>query len=180
MSVPSEVFEDLYDDNQKTSAYGWSPRVAATQNGNWDPVLNAVVQLSTQFGSNGTVDDARDWAFRDITGLSKWKKSEASGIHAEVLIIRAWIAMGVINQGLSIPQATAALQGRAIYASQPACWCCHALMGQLGIVRGNDALGKKPLSGWRHPLGGRTVPNSALPTQSSSINATWLNGSINY
>lgn len=66
MSVPSEVFEDLHDDNQKTSAYGWSPRVAATQNGSWNPVLNAVVQLSSRFGSNGTVDDAHNWAFRDI------------------------------------------------------------------------------------------------------------------
>lgn len=180
MSVPSETFESLYDDNQKTSACGWAPNMAATQNGNWDPVLNAVVQLSTNLGSNGHFEDARDWAFRDIPGLTSWKKSEASGVHAEVLIIRGWIAMGVINQGLTVTQAVTALQGRIIHASQPACWCCYALMGQLGIVRGNDSLGKKPLSGWRHPLGSRTVPNSDLPTQSSSVNTTWLNASINH
>lgn len=174
MSVPADQFAALYDDNQKTSAIGWAPYMAATQGGNWDPTLNAVVQLATRFGTSGTIEDARDWAFREVTGLPSWKKSEASGVHAEVLVIRGWIAKAVINEGLTVDKALAALKGRTIYASQPACWCCYSLMGELGIVRGNDTLGKKPLNGWRHPLAKATIPNSDLPTSASSIDKTWL------
>jgi len=174
MSMTAESFYQLYDDNQKTSAFGWAPYMAATQNGNWDPTLNGIVQLATKFGSAGVIEDARDWAFRKVEGLPAWKKSEASGVHAEVLIIRAWIAKAMVEQNSTVQAAQDALRGRAIYASQKACWCCHALMGQLGIVRGDDTLGTKPLMGWRHPLARRTIPNSELPTSAAAINASWL------
>jgi|GEM_PF-5524307 len=174
MSVTAESFYSLYDDNQKTSAFGWAPYMAATQNGNWDPTLNGIVQLATNFGGAGAVEDARDWAFRKVEGLPTWKKTEASGVHAEVLIIRAWIAKAMVEQQVTEQVALDAPRGRAIYASQKACWCCHALMGELGIVRGDDTLGSKPLMGWRHPLAARTIPNSELPTSATAINREWL------
>ena len=69
------------------------------------------------------MEDARDWAFRKVEGLPTWKKTEASGVHAEVLIIRAWIAKAMVEQQVTEQVALDALRGRAIFASQKACWC---------------------------------------------------------
>ena len=95
--------------------------------------------------------------------------SEKTGIHAEVMIIRTWLRdLGQVNEAGLL-----ALGGRSvIVASQPACWCCAALMTKYNIAYPSD-LGKKPRTGWRHPLASRTVPNSSIPAQKSGI-AAWI------
>jgi hypothetical protein len=167
-------FQDMYTDTEKTSAIGCHPAMAVTQGGNWDPQLNALVQLSTDFGSGGHMEDARDWAFRDTPGLPRWTKGNATGIHAEVLIIRAWLAQEILINGRSVPQAVAALRGRTIQASQPACWCCAQLMSDWGIVYDATREGNKPRTGWRHPLAARTVPNAEIPATRRQITRTWI------
>jgi len=155
---------------QKTSAIGYAPYVGVTQGGNLDRGVEAVLTLTTSF--EGKPIDARDHAFGEIKGLPTWTKGEAAGVHAEVIIIRAWIAM-MVNRGMSVADAVAALRGRTIQASQPACWCCAKLMEQLGI---NFAavVGKKPSTGWRHPLAKVTIPNANLPGSLEGVTNAWL------
>ncbi|WP_420126833.1 hypothetical protein [Longimicrobium sp.] len=167
-------FQDLYTDTKKTSALGFHPAMAVTQNGNWDPQLNALVQLATQFGFGGDMADARDFAFQDIPGLPLWTKGEATGIHAEVLIIRAWLAQEILENHQSVHQAIAALRGREIYASQPACWCCARLMSDWRIVYDAAREGHKPLTGWRHPLAAQTTPNTKIPATARQITSAWI------
>ncbi len=166
-------FQDLFTDTQNTSAVGYSPAMAVTQGGSWDKQLDVVVQLATKLQSSGTVEDARDWAFQYAEGLPRWTKGDATGIHAEVLIIRGWMVQDINNHGLSIEQAITALAGRTIQASQPACWCCAQLMTEYGIVY--DATGGiKPRTAWRHPLSGKSVPNADIPSTRAEITSAWL------
>jgi hypothetical protein len=167
-------FQDLYTDTEKTSAIGFHPAMAVTQGGNWDPQLNALVQLATGFGFGDDVADARDWAFVDTPGLPRWTKGNATGVHAEVLIIRAWLAREILENHQSVTQAVAALRGRTIHASQPPCWCCARLMSDWGIVHDAANEGNKPRTGWRHPLAARTVPNAQIPATARQITSTWI------
>jgi hypothetical protein len=165
-------------DTQKTSAIGRPPYVGVTQGGTLDKGVEAVMTLATGFQE--TPIDARDYAFGPVQGLAQWSKGEATGVHAEVLIIRAWIAMLVNSsattiKGMSLQDALTALRGRNITASQPACWCCAKLMAKLGISF-TGTVGKKPSTGWRHPLAKATVPNSDIPGDYSSIDDAWLDG----
>ncbi|RQP21409.1 hypothetical protein [Piscinibacter terrae] len=163
-------------DTQKTSAIGADPYLGATQGAPLDKGLMAVLTLATHFKAEPF--DAREIAFGDFAGYGKWKKSEATGVHAEVLIIRAWLAL-LVNpsgdyQGVPLATAISQLRGRKIQASQPACWCCAKLMKQYGILFPSTA-GSKPLAGWRHPLAGKTVPNADIPAKESDITDEWLN-----
>lgn len=169
-------FQDLYTGTQSTSAFGYPPPMAVTQGGNWDPQLNALVQLATSLNSAGEVADARDWAFgRDKdAGLRPWKKSEATAVHAEVLIIRGWLVQEILVNRRSLSDAIKALQGRTIRASQPACWCCARLMADWGIVHDSRTIGNKPRTGWRHPLATAGVPNSDIPDDRDEVTTDWI------
>lgn len=170
-------------DKQKTSAMGYPPVIGATQGGTIDESVELAVMLATKF--SGAVYDARELAFTAIPGLPNWSKGEATGVHAEVLIIRAWLALILrassggstsstgVSTGPSVADALASLRGRTIVASQPACWCCAALMKQLGIKFPPEP-GTKPLTGWRHPLAKKTVPNSDLPSSREGVTNSWL------
>lgn len=154
-------------DTQKTSAIGKFPLIAVTQGGTLDIGVEAVFKLATKFET--LPNDARNLAFGKIAGLAQWTKGEATGVHAEVLIIRGWIAM----IGGSPQDALKELRGRHIDASQPACWCCAKLMNQLGITFSGN-VGKKPGTGWRHPLAKATVPNANIPASYNDIDDAWL------
>lgn len=168
--VPGDI--ELHG-TQKTSALGSAPLIAVTQNGNLDLGVEAVFRLTTSF--NTIPRDARDLAFGNIPGLAQWTRSNATGVHAEVLIIRGWIAM---ISGVSPQEALMQLGGRFIEASQPACWCCAKLMNQLGIAYSGN-VGKKPGTGWRHPLAKVTVPHADIPESLGDIDFAWLNNAAN-
>ena len=102
--------------------------------------------------------------------------SEKTGVHAEAMIIRAWL----LDLGQTDESGLAALSNKSvIVASQPACWCCAALMTQYKIAYPSDA-GKKPKTGWRHPLCHRTVPNDKIPKAASDISTSWLGKAKGY
>lgn len=157
---------------EATMAIGWSsavPRlklVGARQNG---PLASDVVGMYPPPGFSGErIIDARDYA---LVPKSSWSAGNATGIHAEVLIIRAWLTdLGDISEtGLN------RLNGHSvIVASQPACWCCRAMMEHYGIAF-YDEQGSKPLTGWRHPLSDKTVPNADLP-KSQEATKKWITG----
>lgn len=148
------------DDNQGTMAIGWSEAVpsakllGAKQGGT---LPDDVAGFFAPPGYAGqAIGDARTTALKAKTA---WSASNQTGIHAEMLIIRAWLVdLGQVNAtGL------AALSGKSvIVASQPACHCCHAFMLKHGIAFPKDA-GKKPLTGWRSPISDATVANADLP-----------------
>ena len=169
--VPGDI--ELHD-TQKTSAIGSSPLIAVTQNGTLDIGVEAVFTLTTKF--NTIPRDARELAFGNIPGFAQWTKGEAAGVHAEVLIIRGWLAM---IGGASPQEALRQLRGRHIEASQPACWCCAKLMHQLGITFSGN-VGKKPGTGWRHPLAKATVPNANIPASYNDIDDAWLDNAAKH
>jgi hypothetical protein len=118
--------------------------------------------------ADAKMQDAREHA---LVKKSSWSAGNMTGVHAEVLIIRAWLTdlNDITETGLT------KLSGHSvIVASQPACWCCRALMEHYGIAF-YDEQGSKPLTGWRHPLRDNTVPNADLPT-SEKETKKWITG----
>ena len=181
----------LGNDNQYTLAFGFSSKVAEVpflavkQNGNvpeGEDGEPAIVGMYPPPGWNNlgapSIKDARNLAFKAGCG---WKKGEAAGVHAEVLLIRAW--MNSIGGSDKKKQFDAiASIGDSIYisASQPACWCCAALMDSMGIHYDKWTAGSKPITGWRHPLSNKTIPNSNLPKHQSSINKKFLADAVDF
>ena len=162
-------------DTQKTSAIGFEPCLGVTQGGVVDKGILAALTMATCLAAVPL--DAREIAFGEVTGYTKWKKTEAVGVHAEVIIIRAWLAL-LVNPigdtpGMTIAAAIEQLRGRRIQASQPACWCCAKLMRQYGI-QFPASEGNKPLVAWRHPLAFNSISNAEIPAK-SEINDEWLN-----
>jgi hypothetical protein len=155
-----------------TMAIGWSSAVpklklvGAKQNG---PLPDDVRGMYPPPGYSGErIIDAREYA---LVRNSSWSAGNMTGVHGEALIIRAWLTdLGDISQtGLR------RLSGHSvIVASQPACWCCRAVMEQYGIAFYEEQ-GSKPLTGWRHPLSDRTIPNAELPT-SEAATKKWIIG----
>ena len=166
----SSTLAHLYDDNQKTSAIGTPPTLCVTQGGTADKTVSAIAMLTEHFAR---VDDAREIAFtaEPPEGLGAWpKKSEATGIHAEMIIVRAWLVQEMsYPRSSTLEVALASLKGRRIVASQPACWYCHSFMAKMGIDMGDDTLGKKPGTGWRNPITGAMTTNADMPQSSKDV-----------
>lgn len=155
MSATAESVKAL--DNQSTSAKGESPLMYARQGGTHPDA------------EKKGMSDAWEWAHKKApSGVEEswpaWKKTEHTGVHAEMLIVRAWMVQIVIDGKHTIAEAMAMLKGRTITASQPACWCCAAFMKHYGIVFPDEGKSNKPLTGWRHPLAapGNTISNDQM------------------
>src|SRR5690242_17943528 len=91
-------------DNQITSAKGESPLMYARQGGTHPDA------------EKKGMSDAWEWAHkRAPLGVKEswpaWKKSEHTGVHAEMLIVRAWMVQIVIEGKHTIAEAMAMLKG---------------------------------------------------------------------
>lgn len=175
----------LNNNNQYTLAFGFAEKVKefpflAIKQGGKVPLGHdkelEVVGMFPPPGWNSlgspVIRDGRDFAFKNGCG---WKRGEATGIHAEVLLIRAWMnCTGGATKKQQFEMLTKVSSSIYISASQPACWCCAALMKSMGIHYDSWTPGSKPLTGWRHPLSNKTVPNSDIPVHQSSVNNTFL------
>lgn len=152
--------------------------VAAKQKG---PLPNFVYGMYPPPGFQGEViSDARADVLKTGT---MWSASSETGIHAEALVIRSWLVFySNTRDEMTMEDAFQILKKQNIYisASQAACWCCAALMDSMGIHYDKWDKGTKPLTGWRHPLGSRTIPNDEIPADRSKIDAEWLEWAKNY
>jgi hypothetical protein len=165
-----EAAETIDPSTQKTVAIGWCPGaetckfIAAKQASPLPPNF-AGMHPPPGYRGEVLVDAHKVLLEHDSTWYS-----ERTGIHAEVMILRVWM--------LELDDTTLTGLNRfngnsVIVASQPACWCCAKLMTKYGVTYPPEA-GTKPLTGWRHPLSNRTVPNSSLPTNQTYVNDTFL------
>jgi len=152
-ATPEAIFKK---DNQITLAVGDPPLMYAKQGG-----------VHPDAERKG-VSDAWEWAHKQappsaVDGWPTWRKTECTGVHAEMLIVRAWVIQ-LVMEGHTITTALEALRGRRITASQPACWCCAAFMKHYGIAFPEKGKSNKPLTGWRHPLAvpGKTISNDQM------------------
>lgn len=181
---------DLGNDNQYTLGFGFSSKVKdkpflAVKQGGPVPKDNDEYVVTGMYPPPGwnamgcpPIGDARDLAFQNGSG---WRKSEATGVHAEVILIRAW--MNCMPGSTMLDRFNKLIEiSDSIYisASQPACWCCAALMNEMGIHYDKWQEGAKPLTGWRHPLSSRTVPNHNIPMNSDSVGLDFLIGASNF
>ncbi len=165
-------------DKQKTLALGQlgsSEVLCVNQTGTFMSAVN--FDPSKYFQSNTVLDIrkmiffAEEWkstsnritrltkARENILG-TKWKADESTGIHAEVMIIRYWC----LKKGYcDLEKYSSLLRLLKIAASQPACMYCHYLMKQLKITHPAPRQSLSiPKTGWRHPLGYRTISNNDL------------------
>ncbi len=161
----TEAAETIDPSTQKTVAIAWSPAAAtckfiAAKQGSPLPPNFAGMHPPPGYRGETLVD-----AHKVLLQHDRAWYTEATGIHAEVMILRVWM--------LELGDTTLTGLNRfhsnsVIVASQAACWCCAKLMTKYGVTYPPEA-GTKPLTGWRHPLSNRTVPNSSLPTSQSKV-----------
>ena len=98
-----------------------------------------------------------------------WYMADAVSVHAEVMIIRVWLNALEAKTDAGLKR----LHDAVIVASQPACWCCAALMEHYKIAF-DPTPGNKPRTGWRHPLNAKSIPNWDLPKNFKDYDANWL------
>ena len=165
-----EAAETIDPSTQKTVAIGWSPvagtcKFVGAKQGSPLPPNFAGMYPPPGYTGETLIDAHKVLLEHD----SSWY-SEKTGVHAEVMILRVWM----LELGDATLTGLNRFNGRSvIVASQPACWCCAKLMTKYGVTYPPEA-GTKPLTGWRHPLSNRTVPNSSLPSLQSNVNDTFL------
>lgn len=166
-----DAAESIDPSTQKTVAIAWCPaaescKFIAAKQGSPLPPNFAGMYPPPGFAGEKLIDAHKVLMEHDYN----WYATEQTAIHAEVMILRVWM--------LELGDTTLTGLNRfnsnsVIVASQPACWCCAKLMTKYGVTYPPEA-GTKPLTGWRHPLASRAVPNASLPASQSKVDDAFL------
>ena len=134
------------------------------------------IALSTQgraadhFDVNGVAFDSREVGPGDLFIALKGETTDGHRFVEQAFsqgAAGALVSQPIAGPHILVPNTTRALDALGIASRQ-------RMRGPVIGVPGT--VGKKPSTGWRHPLAKATVPNSDIPGDYSSIDDAWLDG----